>query len=117
MLRPQAGGEEQAMRRRAIIGALLLATVGVVLGATVFRTGIAQATGRSKSVTQAGVTGGSNAFALACPNTNNLGFKVTASGLAIHTSAGVAFFALKIRSLDPANPGVGLHGRPVRSGR
>jgi hypothetical protein len=105
------------MRRRAIIGALLLATVGVVLGATVFRTGIAQATGRSKSVTQAGVTGGSNAFALACPNTNNLGFKVTASGLAIHTSAGVAFFALKIRSLDPANPGVGLHGRPVRSGR
>src|SRR5437899_1100557 len=33
------------MRRRAIIGALLLIGVGVVLGATIFHTDIAQATG------------------------------------------------------------------------
>jgi hypothetical protein len=39
------------MRRRAIIGALFLIGVGVVLGATVFRTDIAQATGLSQSVT------------------------------------------------------------------
>lgn len=32
------------MRRQAIIVALLLVTLGVVLGATVFRTDIAQAT-------------------------------------------------------------------------
>jgi len=39
------------MRRRALIGALLLIGVGVVLGATVFRTDIAQATGLAQSVT------------------------------------------------------------------
>jgi hypothetical protein len=39
------------MRQRAIIGALLLIGVGVVLGATVFRTDIAQATGLAQSVT------------------------------------------------------------------
>jgi hypothetical protein len=39
------------MRRRAIIGALLLITVGVALGATVFRTDIAQATGLAQAVT------------------------------------------------------------------
>jgi hypothetical protein len=39
------------MRRRAIIGALLLIGVGVVLGMTVFRTDIAQATGLAQSVT------------------------------------------------------------------
>ena len=33
------------MRKRALIGALLVVGLGVVLGATVFRTGIAQATG------------------------------------------------------------------------
>jgi hypothetical protein len=38
------------MRRRAIIGALLLIGVGVVLGATVFRTDIAQATGLAQAV-------------------------------------------------------------------
>lgn len=36
--------KRQAMRRQAIIVALLLVTLGVVLGATVFRTDIAQAT-------------------------------------------------------------------------
>jgi len=39
------------MRRRAIIGALLLIGAGVVLGTTVFRTDIAQATGLAQSVT------------------------------------------------------------------
>ncbi len=39
------------MRRRAIIGALLPIGVGVVLGATVFRTDIAQATGLAQAVT------------------------------------------------------------------
>lgn len=39
------------MRRQAIIGALLIVGVGVVLGATVFRTDIAQATGLAQSVT------------------------------------------------------------------
>ena len=39
------------MRRQALIGALLLVGVGVVLGATVFRTDIAQATGLAQSVT------------------------------------------------------------------
>jgi hypothetical protein len=39
------------MRQRAIIGALLLVGVGVALGATVFRTDIAQATGLAQSVT------------------------------------------------------------------
>jgi hypothetical protein len=39
------------MRRRAITGALLLVGVGVVLGATVFRTDIARATGLGPSVT------------------------------------------------------------------
>jgi hypothetical protein len=39
------------MRRRASISALLLIGVGVVLGATVFRTDIAQATGLAQSVT------------------------------------------------------------------
>jgi hypothetical protein len=39
------------MRQRATIGALGLVLVGVVLGATVFRADIAQATGLSQSVT------------------------------------------------------------------
>jgi hypothetical protein len=39
------------MRQRAVIGTLLLIGVGVVLGATVFRTDIAQATGLAQSVT------------------------------------------------------------------
>jgi hypothetical protein len=39
------------VRRRAIIGALLLIGVGVIVGATVFRTDIAQATGLAQSVT------------------------------------------------------------------
>jgi hypothetical protein len=39
------------MRQRALIGALGLVLVGVVLGATVFRSDIAQATGLSQSVT------------------------------------------------------------------
>jgi hypothetical protein len=39
------------MRRRAIIGALLLIGVGVILGTTVFRADLAQATGLSQSVT------------------------------------------------------------------
>jgi hypothetical protein len=39
------------MRRRAFIGALLLVGVGVVLGSTVFRADIAQATGLAQSVT------------------------------------------------------------------
>jgi hypothetical protein len=39
------------MRRQAGIGAVLLVCVGVVLGATVFRSDIAQATGLSQSVT------------------------------------------------------------------
>jgi hypothetical protein len=39
------------MRKRAFIGALLLVGVGVVLGATVFRADIAQATGLAQSVT------------------------------------------------------------------
>ena len=37
------------MRRKAVISALLLVAVGVVLGATVFRTDIAQATGLKQS--------------------------------------------------------------------
>ena len=39
------------MRRQAGIGALLLISLGVVLGATVFRSDIAQATGLAQSVT------------------------------------------------------------------
>ena len=39
------------MRRHAAVAALLLIGVGVVLGATVFRTDIAQATGLAQSVT------------------------------------------------------------------
>jgi len=39
------------MRRRAIVGALLLVGLGVVLGTTVFRADIAQATGLAQSVT------------------------------------------------------------------
>jgi hypothetical protein len=39
------------MRRNATIGALLLIAVGVALGATVFRTDIAQATGLAQAVT------------------------------------------------------------------
>jgi len=39
------------MRQRAIIGALLLISVGVALGATVFRADIAQATGLAQAVT------------------------------------------------------------------
>ena len=39
------------MRRRAIIGALLLIVLGIALGATVFRTNIAQATGLAQAVT------------------------------------------------------------------
>jgi hypothetical protein len=39
------------MQRRATISALLLVGVGIVLGATVFRTDIAQATGLAQSVT------------------------------------------------------------------
>jgi hypothetical protein len=39
------------MRRKGIIGALLLIAVGVALGATVFRTDIAQATGLAQAVT------------------------------------------------------------------
>jgi hypothetical protein len=39
------------MRQRAFIGALLLVLVGIVLGATVFRSDIAQATGLAQAVT------------------------------------------------------------------
>jgi len=39
------------MRRQATLGALLLVTLGIVLGATVFRSDIAQATGLAQSVT------------------------------------------------------------------
>ena len=39
------------MRRQAIIGALLVFGVGVVLGTTVFRADIAQATGLAQSIT------------------------------------------------------------------
>jgi hypothetical protein len=39
------------MRRRAAISALLVVGVGVVLGATAFRTDIAQATGLARSAT------------------------------------------------------------------
>jgi hypothetical protein len=39
------------MRRNAIIGGLLLIAVGIILGATVFRTDLAQATGLAQSVT------------------------------------------------------------------
>ena len=39
------------MRKKAVVGALLLIGVGVVLGATVFRTDIAQATGLAQAVT------------------------------------------------------------------
>ena len=39
------------MQRPALIGALLLVVAGVVLGATVFRTDIAQATGLAQAVT------------------------------------------------------------------
>jgi hypothetical protein len=41
------------MRRRGTIGALLLVSVGIVLGTTVFRSEIAQATGLAQSVTVA----------------------------------------------------------------
>lgn len=41
------------MQRKALIGALVLIGVGVVLGATVFRTDIAQATGLAQAVTVA----------------------------------------------------------------
>jgi hypothetical protein len=39
------------MRQRALIGALSLVLIGVILGATVFRSDIAQATGLAQSVT------------------------------------------------------------------
>ena len=39
------------MRQRAFIGAMLLVGIGVVLGATVFRADIAQATGLAEAVT------------------------------------------------------------------
>ena len=39
------------MRRHVIIGGLLLIGLGVILGATVFRTDIAQATGLAQAVT------------------------------------------------------------------
>jgi hypothetical protein len=44
------------MKKRALIGALLLIGVGVVLGATVFRADIAQATGLAQAVTVANTT-------------------------------------------------------------
>jgi hypothetical protein len=44
-------GERSKMRRQAVIAALLVVGVAVVLGATVFRTDIAQATGLAQSVT------------------------------------------------------------------
>jgi hypothetical protein len=53
------------MRRRAIIGALLLIGVGVALGATVFRTDIAQATGLAPAPSNVVV---SNTPAQAVPN-------------------------------------------------
>ena len=44
------------MRRHAIIGTLLLIGLGVILGATVFRTDIAQATGLAQAVTVSNTT-------------------------------------------------------------
>jgi hypothetical protein len=44
-------GRGEEMRQRALIGALGLVLVGVILGATVFRTDIAQATGLDKAAT------------------------------------------------------------------
>jgi len=68
------------MRRRALIGALLLVGVGVALGATVFRTDIAQATGLAQAVTV------SNTAAQAVPvreqNLDNGNIKVHEEGTA-----------------------------------
>jgi hypothetical protein len=53
LLNRRAERREREMRRQAALGALVLVGVGVVLGATVFRSDIAQATGLAQAVTVA----------------------------------------------------------------
>ena len=84
------------MRRQATMGALLLIIVGVVLGATVFRTNVAEATGVAKSVSKGGVTGGSQSWSIGCPQSFAIGSRATASGLTLHLSPSVVWFALKV---------------------
>ncbi len=71
------------MRRRVLIGALLLVGVGVVLGATVFRTDIAQATGLAQSVTVANTP--SNPVPVQQQGTASV--NVTNTSLAVHDQA------------------------------
>jgi hypothetical protein len=53
----RAGGEERQMRRHAVLGALLLIALGVMLGATLFRSEIAHATGLTQGVKAASSDG------------------------------------------------------------
>lgn len=79
------------MQRRALIGALLLVAVGVALGATVFRTDIAQATGLAQSVTV------SNTAAQAVPVREQ---NLDAGNIKVHEQGTV-----KVNSTDnPAQP-------------
>jgi hypothetical protein len=82
------------MRQQATIGALLLITVGVVLGATVFRTDIAQATGMTASASKGTITGGAFSWSQGCPLVHPIGRTYTANGIAVHMSAGVSTFSL-----------------------
>jgi hypothetical protein len=82
------------MRQRAIIGALLLIGVGVVLGTTVFRADIAQATGLAQSVTVA------NTAANPVPvNVTNTSVPVHEQGTANVNLSGVA----RTLPAEPAN--------------
>jgi hypothetical protein len=68
-----AGGEERgAVRRRASIGALLLVCFGVVLGATIFRSGIAHATGSAQRPTVAKADGKPEKSKSSTPNSRIL---------------------------------------------
>jgi hypothetical protein len=92
------------MRRRAMIGWLLLIGVGVVLGTTVFRIDIAQATGRAQSVTVDNTT--ANPVPVREQNTDaNGNIKVHEQGTA---NVNVANSSLTVAPATPVTDGGGF---------
>jgi hypothetical protein len=85
------------MRRRAIISALLLIGVGVILGTTVFRADIAQATGLAQSVTVNNTT--SNPVPV---NVTNTSVPVHEQGTA---NVNVTNSSLSVAAAPPINDG------------
>jgi hypothetical protein len=98
------------MRRKGIFAALLVVGVGVVLGATVFRTDIAQATGLAQSVTVDNTT--ANPVPVREQNLDGGNIKVHEEGTAAVRSANEEV-SVHVRVFDCSYPGPALYTVPA----